>query len=108
MSEVLWTSICFILAIICMIISVIQFKEKGFLFNNAYIWASKEEREKMDKKPHYHQSGIVFALCGAIFLVMGVECVFLTGWLWMIDGILAVVLLVYAIVSSVKTSKTKK
>lgn len=82
-----------------------QFKEKGFLFNNAYIWASKQERKQMDKKTHYRQSGMVFALCAALFLVIGMECAFLTGWLWLIAGILAIVLLVYAISSSAKDMK---
>ena len=27
-------------------ISFLQFKEKGFLFNNAYVWASPEERKR--------------------------------------------------------------
>lgn len=40
----------FFLATLCAVISVRQFKEKGFLFNNAYIWNSKLGREKMDKK----------------------------------------------------------
>ncbi|EFF68226.1 hypothetical protein BUTYVIB_01494 [Eshraghiella crossota DSM 2876] len=30
------------------------------MFNNAYIFASKQERETMNKKPHYKQSGICF------------------------------------------------
>lgn len=80
-----------------------QFKEKGLLFNNAYIWASKQERETMDKKPYYRQSGIVFALCSAIFFFVAMECILLTGWLWIIAGVLAIVALIYAIVSSLKS-----
>lgn len=76
--------------------------EKGFLFNNAYIWASKQKREQMDRKPHYRQSAIAFALCAAIFLFMALECVLFTGWLWGIVGLLAAALLAYAIASSVK------
>ena len=49
------------LASACLIISIRQFQEKGFLFNNAWLWASEKERRTMDKKPHYHQSGVVFA-----------------------------------------------
>lgn len=56
-----------LLSIVCAVISVLQFKEKGVLLNNAYIYASKQERENMDKTPHYRQSGIVFALISAIF-----------------------------------------
>ncbi len=31
------------------VISVRSFKQKGFLFNNAYLYASKQERDTMDK-----------------------------------------------------------
>ena len=102
MAELIWAIICCVLAITCSIISIMQFKEIGFLFNNAYIWASKRERGTIDKKPHYRQSGIVFALCAAIFFFMALECVLFTGWLWLIVGLLTIVLLVYAIASSVK------
>lgn len=101
MNDLTGALICNLLAIICGIISIRQFKEKGFLFNNAYIWVNKKEREALDKKPHYRQSGIVFALCTVIFLIMGVECVFLTGWLWLAVGVLTVILLIYAVISSV-------
>ncbi len=102
MAELIWAIICGVLAIACLIISAMSFKEKGFLFNNAYIWASKQEREKLDKKPHYRQFAIAFALCAAVFVFMALECVLLTGWLWLIVGLLAIALLVYAIASSVK------
>ena len=42
-----------IVVVVCFIFSYLQFNEKSFLFNNAYIYASKEERKVMDKKPHY-------------------------------------------------------
>ena len=59
--------ICFVIAIIAFVIAVLQFMEKGFLFNNAYLWASKEERKRMNKKPHYKQSGVIFLSIGIIF-----------------------------------------
>lgn len=102
MAELVWAIICGVLAIASLIISIMSFKEKGFLFNNAYIWASKQERETMNKKPHYRQSAIAFALCAALFVFIALECVLLTDWLWIIVGVFAVALLVYAIGSSVK------
>lgn len=38
-----------IMAIACFVISYLQFNERGFLFNNAYIFASKQERETIEK-----------------------------------------------------------
>lgn len=99
------TIVCALLAAACAAISVMQFKERGFLFNNAYIWATVQERESMDKAPHYRQSGIAFALIAALFAVMALECALSTGWLWVVAGLLAGVVMVYAIVSSTKEQK---
>lgn len=97
-----------IVAIACFIFSYLQFQEKGFLFNNAYIYASKRERETMDKKPHYKQSGIVFVFIGIIFLMNAIDTIFQTGWvIYFVIGI-AIIAIVYAIVSSVIIEKRKK
>lgn len=98
------TGIC---TVTCCIISIRQFQQKGFLFNNAYIYASKDEREKMDKKPHYRQSGIVFAFLTGVFLCIGLEVILKTGWLMWVEGILLVAVLVYAIASSARSEKRK-
>ena len=83
-------------------ISYFQFKEKGYLFNNAYFWASPEERKKMDKnkeskKPHYRQSGFAFMFIGILCLILAVH--FITGWMWMLvpAGLFVVILVVYAV-----------
>ena len=96
------------IAIICFVISILQFKEKGFLFNNAYIGASKQEKETMDKKPHYKQSGIVFALIGIIFLINTVEIILQTKWLFYLGTAVEIAVVVYAIVSSIAIEKHKK
>ncbi len=94
--------VCGLLAAVCAVISVMHFRERGFLFNNAYIWASKWERETMDKKLHYRQSGIAFAMIAALFAVMALESALSTGWLWIAAGLLAAAVLVYAIASAAK------
>ena len=96
------------LAVICFIISYLQFHEKGFLFNNAYIYASKKERETMDKAPYYRQSGIVFSLIGLLFLINTLVLIYPIGWLfWLVIGIITITL-VYAVVSSVIIEKRKQ
>ena len=102
MKEIIWAIVSGILMVISLIISIRAFKEKGFLFNNAYIWASKKERESMDKRPYYRQSAVVFALLTAVFLCMAIDGVLLTGWLWIVGIVIAVAALIYAIVSSMK------
>ncbi len=90
--------------LVCLIISILQFNEKGFLFNNAYIFASQEEREKMDKKPFYRQSAIIFTLLTALFSCIELETVLKTGWLFWAGGSIMIAALIYAIISSVKHS----
>ena len=66
-TDIIFAVFTFFLSAGAFAVSVMQFHEKGFLWNNAYIFASKEERRKMDKKPYYRQSGFVFMLIGIIF-----------------------------------------
>lgn len=97
-----------VVAIICFVLSYFQFKEKGFLFNNAYIYASKQERDTMDKKLHYKQSGLVFLMIGMIFLINAVEVVLKTGWLFYLVIVITIITIVYAIISSIFIETRKK
>lgn len=90
-----------VMAMVCLVISYFQFNEKGFLLNNAYIFVSKQEREAMGKKPHYRQSGVVFLFTGIIFLMVSVDMILQTGWLFYCTMMMAVVAIVYAIISSI-------
>ena len=42
----------------CLVLSIRHFQQKGFLWNNAWLFASEQERKHMDKAPHYRQSAI--------------------------------------------------
>ena len=100
--------VCSIIAMIAFVIAILQFAEKGFLFNNAYLWASKEERKRMNKKPHYKQSGIVFLLIGIIFLLNALEALFKMNWIFPVVIVICVGAIIYAIVSSVMIEKRSK
>ena len=84
------------------------FKEKGFLLNNAYLFASKEEREEMDKKSHYRQSAVIFLLIGIIFLLNTVQMIFNIGWLFYAVLAVTIAAVIYAVISTVKIEKKKK
>ena len=100
-------AILFGFAVFSLVLSIRFFCGKGFLLNNAYLYASKEEREAMNKKPHYRQSGIVFLLIGTIFAVNALNTVFQKNWLFFcVIGIVAVTI-IYAIASSVLIEKRK-
>lgn len=108
MENIIEAIILGIIAMLCFVFSYLQFNEKGFLLNNAYLYASKQERKNMDKKPHYKQSGIVFGLIGLIFLINAVDIVLQTVWLFYLVIGVAIVAVIYAIVSSVMIEKRKK
>jgi hypothetical protein len=108
MKEYIIAGVLFVVALFAFWMSIRSFREKGFLFNNAYIYASKKERETMDKSPHYRQSGIVFALIGLLFLINTLVLIFHIRWLfWLVIGITAITL-VCAVTSSVIIEKRKQ
>jgi len=64
--------LCGLMTAAGVVLGVRQLREKGYLLNNAWIYASSEERANMNKRPYYRQSGISFLLiaayCFSIFL----------------------------------------
>ena len=100
--------ILFSISALAFFMSLRAFMEKGFLFNNAYIYASKEQRAEMNKKPYYRQSAVVLLLVGLIFLLNGFDLIFKTEWIfYSVIGVMIVAIL-YAITSSVKIEKNNK
>jgi len=97
-----------VVSLFIFILSIRSFLEKGFLFNNAYIYASKKERETMNKKPYYRQTAITFSLIGIVFLLLGFATLFNAGWITYIAGAVIIITLIYAITSSIAIEKSKK
>ena len=108
MKEIVAASILFTVSIFLFFMSVRSFMEKGFLFNNAYIYASKQEREKMNKKPHYRQTAIVFLLLALLFLLNALAVLLQANWIFYIGVAVVAITLIYAIVSSITIEKTNK
>lgn len=107
MSNIIIAIVLFIVSLGAFLVSVRSFMQKGFMFNNAYLYATKEEREKMNKRPYYRQTAIVFLLIGIIFLLLGIDVLIKISWLSYVSIILAVVTLIYSIVSTVKIERKK-
>ena len=105
MANIICTIIFGVLAIACFVIGFRQYSQKGILLNNAYIYSSQSERDTMDKKPYYRQSGIVFLLIGVMFLINALEFILTTGWLFYLVIGIVVVTVVYAIVSTLIIQK---
>lgn len=108
MGEIIVACVMFAFSVASFVISIRSFLEKGFLLNNAYLGASKKERETMDKKPHYRQSAVVFLLVGLIFLLNGFTVVLDAFWISYLVMALAAVAMVYAIASSIAIEKKKR
>jgi hypothetical protein len=108
MEEIIVACILFMVSIISLILSIRSFREKGFLLNNAYLYASEKEREAMNKKPYYRQSGIVFLLIFVIFLLIGLNALLNVSWIIYTTVAITTVAVVYAIVSSIMIEKQKK
>ena len=68
--ELVAAIIDFVLSVILMVLGIRHFREKGFLLNNAWLYASKEQRAEINKKPYYRQSAIVFCILSAVFIVV--------------------------------------
>ena len=98
----------FALMILCGFISARQFAEKGFLFNNSYLFAAKEERADMNKKPYYRQSAVVFCLLSAVFCVSGLSVVYQIEKLLLLEIPLIIGTVIHAVSSSVKIEKITK
>ena len=102
MKELIGAAVLFLISALAFLLSIRSFQEKGFLLNNAYLYASRQERETMDKKPHYRQSAIVFLLLGCIFLLNGLQVLLNAPWIFYAVLVLVIVTLGYAIVSGVR------
>ena len=107
MQNMIITFIIFIISIVMFVISFRSFKEKGFLFNNAYIYSSKKERENMNKKPYYRQTAVAFLLLGILFFSVGLDTIFKTEWLFYVNIVYVFIIVVYAILSSIVISKKR-
>jgi hypothetical protein len=108
MKEIITAIILFAISFFAFVLSVRSFMEKGFLFNNAYIYASKQEREKMNKKPHYRQSAIVFLLIGLIFLLNALAVLIKANWIFYIAIAVVIITCIYAVASSIAIEKNNK
>lgn len=94
----------FVIAALCLLLSVMSFLEKGVLINNAWLWASKEEKARMDKRPYYRQSAVIFLILTGVFASLGVHFITNAGIFMYISIALAVTAICYVIASSVKIS----
>ncbi len=105
--EIIISVIVFVIAGVMFLLGIRHLRERGFLLNNAWLYASKEQRDAMDKKPYYRQSGIVFCLLGLVFAVIGLSVVLRNSGLLWPEAALVTGTVIYAVASSARIEKKK-
>lgn len=80
---------------------------KGPVLSNTYLFASKEERKKMDIKAEYHLVSVIFSLLATSFAFTTVYI--LTDWKWClyVVFVLIICVIVYAVRDAVKTERNR-
>lgn len=108
MEDIIIAIIMGAISLVFCVLGIRSFLGKGFLLNNAYIYASKKEREGFNKKPYYIQSGVVFCLIAMVFAINLFRVIFKAKWLVYLVIFDLVVTVIYAIISSILIEKSKK
>ena len=103
--ELIALIIIFAISVILFLLSIMSFLERGFLLNNAYLYASKEERKTMNKKPYYRQSAIGFCALSVCFLVVGLSLALHQKKLLLLLIPLIVGIIIYVIASTIQINK---
>ena len=106
--ELITSIIMFVVAGMLLLFGIRSFLERGFLLNNAYLYASKRERKVMNKKPYYKQSAVVFCILSAVFIVIGLSLIFHNDKILLLEIALIIGVIIYAIVSTVQIKKHAK
>jgi len=88
-----------------LIFSILGFIGKDIILDDAYIKASKEEREKMDKKAYRLQGAIIFLFLFAITLCNLLRAILHLAWFTYVAFAIAAIGIVYAIISHYKIKK---
>ena len=99
--------ICYVIAAVCAVLGGFQWAEKGVLLNNAYLYASAEERATMDKRPHYRQTAVVLWCIAASFLATGLSFPLQAPWLMFFSYGFLGVAVAFAVVSGIVIARKK-
>ncbi len=106
--EMIGSVLVFAMVGVCLLFGIRSFLERGFLLNNAYLYASEEERKAMNRKPYYRQTAVVFCILSAVFLVIGLSLLFQNDRIVLLEIPLIAGAIVYAIGSTVWINKQGK
>lgn len=107
LSQIVLSIILGIFSILLLTYSFFASKEKGPILSNTYLWATSDERKKMNKSAEYHLVTVIFGILGMIFLLLTIRTLSSWSWINYIIGILIAVVIIYAIVNTIKSEKNR-
>ncbi len=96
------------LAAAALILSVRHFGRRGFLLNNAWVYATREEREQMDTAPWYRQTAVCLLLISLIFALIGLYAITFNSLFLIAEAVVVSGLLGYAVFSTRAITKRTK
>ena len=94
-----------LMAVVSLLFSLLAFMGKDIILDDAYIRASKEEREKMDKSAYRLQGALIFLFLFAITLCNILRAVLHMASFTYAAFVIAVIGIAYAIISHYKLKK---
>lgn len=107
MSDMIFAVITGIISVILFIYVSFTVRGKGIILSNTYLFASKEERDKIDKKAEYHLVSVVFGILAAIFAFLTAYIITSREICLYIVFALCVCDIVYAVKESMKSEKNR-
>ena len=107
-AELVIAIVMFVIAGLLILLSIRSFLERGFVLNNAYIYASKEERNSMNKKPYYRQTAIVFCLLSLVFIIIGLSVILRNSKIELLQIPVIAGAIIYTVVSTIQINKQTK
>ncbi len=107
MSDMIFAVVTGIISVILFIYVSFAVRCKGPILSNTYLFASKEERNKINKKAEYHMVSIVFGIAATIFAFL--TAYIITSWNICLYIVFALIVcdMVYAIKESIKSEKNR-
>lgn len=107
MSDVIFSVFTGTISIILFIYVSFTVRCKGPILSNTYLFASKEERNKIDKKAEYHMVSVVFGMLATIFAFLTVYII--TSWntCLYIVFLLVVCVIVYVVKEAIESEKDR-
>lgn len=84
------------------------FRGKGSIFSNTYLWLSKEEQKKADKKAEYKLVSVIFSCLAGVFVLLALYSFTLWSWAYILMWVVIAFTIIYAIADTVKTLRKER